>query len=128
LERLRNYLFKVRANPNSGFWGSHRAAVKSMCAFGDGWQFVEELPGRSARLPYRYRHLPLTELYPGVDEAGRSNRMFRVFRWSAIQAATYFNGKVPPKVLALAEDPSKKHHTVRIMHAVRPRDEMDRNG
>lgn len=128
LERLRNYLFKVRSNPNSGFWGAHRAAVKSMCAFGDGWMFVEELPGRSARLPYRYRYMPIMELYPGVDEAGRNNRMFRVFRWSAIQAYTFFEGKVPPKVKALAEDPNKKHHTVRILHAVRPRDEMDRRG
>ena len=128
LEKLRNYLFKVRSNPNSGFWGAHRAAVKSMCAFGDGWMFVEELPGQDARLPYRYRHMPLVELYPGVDEAGRNNRMFRVFRWSAIQAYHFFKGKVPPKVQALAEDPTKKHHTVRIMHAVRPRDEMDRRG
>lgn len=128
LERLRNYLFKVRSNPNSGFWGSHRASVKSMCAFGDGWMFVEELPGRSARLPYRYRHMPLIELYPGVDEAGRNNRMFRVFRWSALQCAEFFKGKIPPKVMALAEDPSKKHHTVRVMHAVRPRDEGDRRG
>src|SRR5690606_42029729 len=59
--------------------------------------FVEDLPGQSARLPYRYRYMPLIELYPGVDEAGRSNRMSRVFRWSAIQAYTFFEGKVPPR-------------------------------
>lgn len=129
LERLRNYLFKVRNNPNSGFWGAHRAAVKSMCAFGDGWMFLEELPGRNARLPYRYRYLPLTELYPAVDEAGRPNRMFRIFRWSALQAASYFGSdKVPPSVLRMAQDPTQKHNTVRVMHGVRPRDEMDRRG
>lgn len=129
LERLRNYMFKVRANPNSGFWGAHRAAVKSMCAFGDGWMFIEELPGRDARLPYRYRYMPLPELYPAVDEAGRPNRMFRIFRWSAIQAASRFGSdKVPKKVLEMANDVNQKHQTVRIMHAVRPRDEMDRAG
>ncbi len=129
LERLRNYLFKVRGNPNSGFWGAHRAAVKSMCAFGDGWLFLEELPGRNARLPYRYRYMPLPELYPAVDEAGRPNRMFRSFRWSALQSASFFGAdKVPPTVLKMANDATQKHNTVRIMHGVRPRDEMDRRG
>lgn len=129
LEKLRNYLFKVRSNPNSGFWGAHRAAVKSMCAFGDGWLFVEELPGQDARLPYRYRHMLLSELYPGVDEAGRNNRMFRLFRWSALQAATLFGAeRIPKTVLEMANDPAKRHHTVKIMHGVRPRDDFKKHG
>lgn len=129
LEKLRNYLFRVRSNPNSGFWGAHRAAVKSMCAFGDGWMFIEELPGQDARLPYRYRYLPLSELYPGCDEAGRTNRMFRLFRWSALQAAQHFGADgVPKPVLEMANDKAKCHHTVKIMHGVKPRDDIKRGG
>lgn len=80
LERLRDYMFKVRSNPRSGFWTHHKAAIRSMVAYGDGWLFVEEIPGTSAKLPYRYQHMPITELYPGVDAAGVPNRMSRVFR------------------------------------------------
>lgn len=119
LERLRDYLFKVRANPLSNFWPSHRAAMKSMCAFGDGWLLVTETYG--SRLAYRYEYVPLPEVYPAVGPDGRPNRMFRVFRRSAAQLVTQFGAKVGPKVLAMASDPKKRHETVRVLHGVRPR-------
>lgn len=129
LERLRDYLFRVRANPNSGFWSAHRSAVKSMCAFGDGWLFIEELPGNSAKLPYRYQFMPLAELFPGVNSAGQPDRMFRIFRWSALQCAERFGvDKLPDTVKRMLDDPNQKHHTVRVMHAVRPREEAQRRG
>lgn len=133
LEKLRNYLFKVRANPNTGFWGAHKAAVRSMCAFGDGWIYTEEMPGRDARTPFRYSHMPLTELYPGMDPSGQPNRMARVFRLSAEQAVRFFNttedtGRVPATVLAMANDPKQRHHRVRVLHMVRPRDDGDKAG
>lgn len=128
LENLRNYLFKVRANPNSGFWAAHRSAVKSMCGFGDGWMFTEEEPGGGHRLPYRYSYAALPELYPAVDKNGQPNRMFRIERISAVQALQKFEGKIPPSVKRLAEDPTKKHTTVRVLHAVKPRDDSERAG
>lgn len=128
LERLRNYLFRVRANPQTGFWGAHRAAVKSMCAFGDGWMFIEESEGNGAKTPFTYRYMPLVEMYPSVAPNGMPDRNGRVFRYSAIQAVTKFGPKkVPPRVLALAQNPAQGHETVRVMHMVRPRDGLDRN-
>lgn len=129
LERLRDYMFKVRANPKTGFWPAHKAAIRSMCAFGDGWMFVEEMPGNDARVPYRYQLMQLIELYPGVDDVGRPDRMFRIFRLSAVQMLKKFGeDKLPESVKIALETGKDKHKTFRIMHAVRPRKEEDKRG
>lgn len=129
LERLRDYMFKVRANPRTGFWPAHKSAIRSMCAFGDGWLFVEEMPGNDARVPYRYQYMQLAELFPAVDDAGRPDRMFRVFRLSAVQMLKKFGeDKLPESVKLALAVPKDKHKTFRILHAVRPRTEEDRRG
>lgn len=129
LERLRDYMFKVRANPKTGFWPAHKAAIRSMCAFGDGWMFVEEMPGNDARVPYRYQLMQLIELYPGVDDVGRPDRMFRIFRLSAVQMLKKFGeDKLPESVKVALKTAKDKHKTFRIMHAVRPRAEEDKRG
>ena len=126
LERLRDYLFKMRANPNSGFWPSHKAAVKSMCAFGDGWQFIKEESGN--RTPFSYRFIQLPEVFPSVGPNGRPNRMFRPFLWTAHQIATEFGDKAGSKITDMANDPKRRHERVRVMHAVRPREDGNRSG
>jgi hypothetical protein len=127
LESLRDYMFKVRHNPASGFWPAHRAAVKSMCAFGDGWMFTEEQNGvRNA--PYRFEYMPLPQLYPAVGPDGQPNRMIRVIRMSAIQIVTKWGADaVGSKVVEYANDPKKKHDSFNVMHSVRPREDKARN-
>lgn len=125
LEAVRDYLFKVRSNPRSGFWSAHKAAVRSMCAFGDGWMFVEELLG--SRLPYQYQYMPLPEMFPGVGVNGQPNRMFRVFAWSAAQIAEKWrDGIAGSKVEEYANDPTRRHTRFKVMHAVKPADDVDR--
>lgn len=125
LEQVRDYLFRVRANPRSGFWSAHKAAIKSMCAFGDGWMYIKEQSG--SRTPFLYQFMQLPELYPAVSPDGRPNRMFRVFTWSALQIATEWGEKAGSKVLAMANDPKRRHDRVRVMHAVRPRNDEFRS-
>ena len=127
LEALRDYQFSVRANPKSGFWSNHKAAMKSMCAFGDGWMFIEETHGE--RVPFRYEYMPLPDCYPALGPDGQPNRMFRVFSWSCEQAVRKFGkDKVSKTTLDRANDPKLRHEKVRIMHAVKPRDDSDRAG
>jgi hypothetical protein len=129
LEKLRDYMFKVRGNPRTGFWPAHKSAIRSMCAFGDGFLFVEETTSRDARIPYRYTYLPITEVYPGVNSAGIMDRMFRVFRWSAVQLVGKFGYDNVPRDVQVAYDvPQDKHKTFRVMHAVRPRPEEEKRG
>jgi hypothetical protein len=125
MERTRDYLFKVRANPKSGFWPNHKASVKSMAAFGDGWHFIEEQNG--SRVPFLYQHTPLFENYPAVGPDGRPNRMHRVFSWSALQIATKWPDKCGAKITEMAGDPKRMHERVRVLHAVRPRNDEYRN-
>lgn len=129
LERLRDYRFKVRNNPKTGFWSAHKAAIRSMCAFGDGFMFVEETTSRDARIPYRYSYLPITECYAGVDGAGIFNRMFRLFRLSAVQMVAKFGyDKVSRTVQVAFNDPKNKHNTFRVLHAVVPRSDEEKQG
>lgn len=128
LERLRNYLFKVRSNPKSGFWNAHRAAIKSMCAFGDGWMYIGEQPGGDTRTPYLYEYAPLVELYPAVGPDGQPNRMARVFRWSALQIATKWPDKCGAMITEMANDPTRRHNVVRVMHFIRQRRDENRGG
>lgn len=127
MQKLRDYVFKVRANPRTGFWPAHKAAIKSMCAFGDGWMFIEEMHG-SARTPYRYEYTPLPECYPGVSKEGEPDRMFRPFSLTALQIAKKFGAdKIGDKVLSHANDDKLKHQPHVIMHAVRPREDVKKN-
>ena len=127
LERTRKYMFKIRSDPKSGFWPSHKAAMKSMCAFGDGWQFItEEFAGP---VPWRYEFIPLPELFPACDTAGNPNMMYRPFWYTALQLAQRFGAdKLPAKVVDLANDPKRRHQPVRLMHGVRPRTSDTRSG
>lgn len=125
LEALRNYLFKIRANPNSGFWPTHKATVKSMCAFGDGWLFIKEQHGN--RVPFTYEFIPLSEAFPGVGSNGRPNRMFRPFTWTASQVVEEFGEeKVGAKVNDMAKDAKRRHSPVRVLHCVVPREDVER--
>jgi len=119
LERTRDYMFKVRGNPKSGFWPAHKAAVKSMCGFGDGWLFIEELMG--SRTPFRYEFMPLPELFPSVGPDGQPDRMHRVFNWTAKQIATKWPDKAGQKVIDMANDAKRQHERMPVLHCVRPR-------
>lgn len=119
LEKLRNYQFKVRSNPKSGFWSAHRSAIKSMCGFGDGWVYVEEVFG--GRVPYRYEFVPLNEIYASLGIDGRPARVFRAFRWSAVQIMEKWPDCSNKKIIDAANDPKRKHDRFLVLHAVKPR-------
>lgn len=126
LEKLRDYQFSVRSNPKSGFWSHHKAALKSMCAFGDGWMFVEETHGQ--RVPYTYTYMPLPEVYPALGPDGQPDRMFQLKRMSAIQIMTKWPDLKHKRVVDMANDVRSKHETMRVLHAVVPRSDPDRHG
>jgi hypothetical protein len=124
LERTRDYLFKMRANPASNFWPSHKGAVKSMAAFGDGWLYIKDLVGQ--RTPFAYEFIPLPEAYPAVGPDSMPNRMFRPFWWTAHQVATEFGEAAGKKVTDMAADPKRRHQRIKVMHCVRPREDEKR--
>lgn len=138
MEKLRNYQFKVRGNPKSGFWPAHRSSVKSMCGFGDGFMYIKEIHGKGPSVPYEYQYMPIIECYPGVGPNGQLNRMFRAFRWSADQLVREFGADAfkgggntsagGDKVIRYANDPKLKHETFLVLQGVQPRDDTDSYG
>jgi hypothetical protein len=126
LERLRDYQFSVRSNPKTGFWSNHKAAMKSMCAFGDGWLFVEETHGQ--RTPYRYEYLPLPDVFPALGPDGQPNRMFFLRQWSFAQVMQKWPDLKFKTVVDKANDPQQRHHTIAVLQAVKPRSDKDRVG
>jgi hypothetical protein len=126
-QRLRDYLFKTRSNPRSGFWVAQKAAMRSVWAFGTAVTFTEESE-RGASSPISYRHIPLTESYLSVNAEGIVDTNFRVFRYSARSCVQRWGNACSAKVRAMAEDPQKKDQTVLVLHAVYPRDERGSYG
>lgn len=120
-DRLANYLFKVRSNPKSGFWPTHKASVRSVCAMGDGFYFVEEQFG-SAKVPWSYEFVPLGECYVSVDMKGRILRFYRLRSLTAEQIAQRWGERTPAKIKAMADDPNRRQTKVDVAHAVIPRD------
>ncbi len=125
-ERLRDYLFDVRANPRSGFWLAHKIAIRSMCAYGVGIKFVDNYVGGGAKLPFAYRAVPLSEAYLRADYHGVVNGCMRLISRSPRQLAERFG------VEKLSQDTQKRLTDVKmadkpipVVHAVFNRDSMD---
>lgn len=125
-DRLSRYLFKVRANPRSGFWPSHKSALRSVTALGSGFIFLEELFGDSSRLPWRYEFVPLGECFAAVDMSGQLLRFFRRRSLTAEQIAKRWPDTVSAKIREYANDPDRKNRTFAVAHCLGQRDDLSR--
>ena len=126
-DRVSRYLFSVRSNPFTGFWPSHKGAIRSATALGDGVLFVEETFGDN-RAPWRYSFVPLGECYVSMTAHGTMLRFFRVRSMTAEQMYEKWGDRVSTKVANAAKDASKKNDRFEVMHVVTPREGLDRVG
>lgn len=126
-EQVRNYLFRVRYGPSSGFASVNEMAVSAACGLGTGVFYIKEAFGDAVSseidLPFLYNYCPLTDCYLGINGQGVHDTNFFVRNIPARIAVTMFNGKVSDKVKADAADPRKKNKTHSFLHAVMPRAE-----
>jgi len=128
-EKLRNYLFKMRYNPKTGFVVASKAAIKSRCAFGTGVMYVSELMGQGSSVPLSYRYVPILENNLGANFEGIVDTNFRVFTRTASQCVEKWGNKCSPKVKSDAADAGKSNRVVQLLHAVLPRrDFTDKSG
>lgn len=126
-QTIRDYLFKTRANPRSGFWVMHKAAVRSTWAFGVGVGFVEESQ-RGSAAPVNYCYVPLSENHLGDNFEGVIDTNYRLLTRSARQCVAKWGARMSPKVQAMATDPKQMDKPITILHAVYPRDEKGSYG
>ncbi|MCP4072298.1 MAG: hypothetical protein GY742_11245 [Hyphomicrobiales bacterium] len=123
-ERLRNYLFKMRYNPKTGFVVASKAAIKSRCAFGTGIIYISEQMGQGAGVPVSYRYVPLLENNLGANFEGVVDTNFRAFTRTASQCVEKWGDQCSAKVKTDANDPDKSNRVVQLVHAVLPRREF----
>lgn len=122
-DKYANYLHKIRNNPQTGFWISHKSALRAMWALGTGVQFVSENLQRGAGAPVSYRYVQLSESYLATNYEGIVDTNFRAFTKTAAQCMSKWGDRCSADVKAKASDPKKKDQMVELVHAVLPRAE-----
>ena len=118
-ERVRDYLFKVRYAPQSGFSLHNRSRLASTVKLGTGILFPIENEQNLAdgRVPIHYRYVPLYEMFLIVDAQGNDVGFFRVRKLKAWQAMKEYEGKCSEKIKADADDPKRKTNEYTFVHA-----------
>lgn len=124
LERLRNVMFKVRYDADSGWKAAIQTCIRRCVAFGNAFMFVED--GTDSRALVRYRSLPLEECFVAENHAGVIDTFYRPYALTARQALQKFGDRCPAKIRQAAEHAVDKDRTFLFIHAIQPRADMGR--
>lgn len=115
-EKQRDYLFRVRYDPESGWALAHYNALRSAAALGTGMYLLTERFENQVKIPYITTGLRLSECYLQADLQGNENGFFRYYSASARQLAGVSDYDCSPKVKAWAADPKQSHRLINMMH------------
>jgi hypothetical protein len=119
LESLRNFLFRVRYDAQSGWQTAIQVALRRMTAFGNALMLVEE-GGTNGSL-ITYRHLPLSECYLAEDHMGNIDTVYRLYSLTARQAVQKFGERCSTAIQNAAKDNQDKDKFFQFIHAIQPR-------
>lgn len=123
LERLRDYQHNYRADPQTGFWVAHKAAMRSVWGLGTAVLYVEEAATRDPATPITYQLVPLTENFLSTSFTGVVNGNIRWFQRSARQCVERWGNRCSTKVQDMAESIQNRDRLVDIIHCTMPRAE-----
>ena len=118
-EAWTDILFKARYAARAGFTYATGETFEELGAFGNGCIFLDEDIGRDLR----YRALAFSEVWFGVDHAGRVDRVHRKFCLTARQAVAKFGADCPKRIRDTAD--KQPHAEFEFIHCVRRRDDAD---
>jgi hypothetical protein len=125
-EKQRDYLFKTRYDPRSGWALANQSAILSAAALGTGLYLTEEnygRPGSEPRsIPFRSTPLPLSDNYLTIDSQGLHDQDYRFMSLPARVAAQMFSG-LSSKTMQMANDPEQQHRLVQFIHYIGERRE-----
>lgn len=120
-EGLRDFLFSIRYSANSNFVPAAQAVLRNVVRYGPGFLYAEE--GFGGNL-IRYASIPVVEAYIGRNRWGEADTFHRKYQRTARQIAQLVgHEKLPPKILAMANDPKQCDEKLTLIQGVRPRDE-----
>jgi hypothetical protein len=128
LDRVVDYLFRVRYDPRSGWLLAHQRALMSTLALGTGVYMCEEAFGARDRdevqLPFRCKPVPLNEAYLACNDWGEHDTILRAFNLTATQAMSKFGDDNSDVVKTHASDPAKQDKYFRFIHAIVPAEQL----
>lgn len=127
-QRVRDYLFRVRGNPRSGFWSATKAGLRCLWGFGTSVKFVSPRKGGDAGAPISYVYVPLSENHLATNFEGVVDTNYRYFTKSARQCVAEWGDACSEKVRKAAASEKDKDKPIQIIHAVYPREERGYSG
>lgn len=122
LERMRNLLFMVRYDADSGWVAAVQTCLRRMVAFGNAFMFVEENnTGHDSSDLVRYRQLPLNEVYVDENYQGVLDTFYRQHQYTARQAVQRYGDALPEAIKKAAGNPAEAGRKFTFIHCIRPR-------
>lgn len=125
-EQVSHILHQIRYRPTSGFRRQNQGVFQLIGAFGNGPMFCDQLfdmHGRPAR-GFRYKSLPLGEVFVQENHQGQIDAFVRAFRMTARQAIQMFGeDRIPEQLKAAAEQKSEMQYM--FLHCVYPNNEYE---
>lgn len=115
-------LFSARYSPKANFSGQNAERWTSVGAFGTGAIFTDYFAGTGLR----YRNTNLKNLYFKENHQGIVDTVFRLFQFTARQAAQFWGeDNLPEKIKQGLENPNQSNKKFEFLHVVMPRDNFD---
>lgn len=119
LEQTNRLLFKFRYAPDANFSSQNQQNYKSLGAYGNGIQFIDQLHTGEG---IRYRNVHLSECYLGENHQGMIDRIYRYFPLTARQAIGQFGAQALPDQITNMMN-SNPLTMFWFIHAVGPREQ-----
>lgn len=119
-EKLRNLLFKVRYDSDSGFIAASQTCYRRLVGFGNGFMMVEEGDNPEKAL-ISYRYIPITQSFAAENHAGTIDTFMWPYTLTARQAVQKFGRSVHPSIAAAAEHVTDKDKLFPFVQMIAPR-------
>ena len=133
LEDLREGMFKVRYDADSGWVTAIQTCLRRMIVFGNAFMWVEDATMQGPRSHgdkdefIRYQYIPLNEAYVAEDSTGRIDTFIRPYYLTARQALQKFGERLPATIKALANSPGNSERRFTFVQAILPRRDFKTN-
>ncbi len=124
LEKLRDYMFKIRYQAGASFQGTNQHALRQVIVFGTAiFRVMENFGRHEERRPVRYVPMNLGTTYLDVNSESETDTVYEDVWLTARQAVAKWGEKVSDKVRKAANVEATQDDQFEFIHAVQPREE-----
>lgn len=120
LDKTNRLLFRERYKPHANFVEANQQVWSSIGAYGTGFQFIDQIWGMKG---FRYKFVPLSNMYVAENHQGQFNKFFRKYRMTARQALQVFPDTLPHLIIETAK--TNPETRFEFLHIVEEREDYD---